>query len=108
MEEGRAKKNTMVDRQGRSGDMEGQGTGVTASMSNDRSLYGLWGRASRLILSQAIQTKTDSIRVGLQGSGVITVSSCEGWVIHGFWALDRWSGAWMGGSSSCLHLWWAS
>lgn len=70
MEEGRAKKNTMVDRQGRSGDMEGQGTGVTASMSNDRSLDELWGRESRLILSQAIQIKTDGIRVGLQGSGL--------------------------------------
>lgn len=58
-------------------------------------------------MSQASQIETDSIRVALLGSGVITVSSCEGWVIHGLWALDRWSGVWLGGRSSYLHLWWA-
>lgn len=60
-----------------------------------------------MCLSQASQIETDSIRVALLGSEVITISSCEGWVIHGLWALDRWLGAWLGGRSSYLHLWWA-
>lgn len=45
------------------------------------------------MLSQTSQIKTDSIRVALLRSGVITASSCEGRVIHGLWALDGWSEA---------------